>query len=140
MSEQHDRYPDTPLRLAAAAKIAFPDGGVTASTLRREAQRGRLVIYNIGNKQFTTLGDIERMKEKCRVDPVEPGYGSGQHSKAKTVSPAKPHGLSGTAGASAARAALLKTARELKGRSPTTSPKSTADHPANATVIRLKST
>ena len=33
-------YPqDRPLRLAVAAKVAFPDGSMSASGLRREAQR-----------------------------------------------------------------------------------------------------
>ena len=38
---------DTPLRLDVAAKAAFPFGDMTASGLRREAQRGRLVIERI---------------------------------------------------------------------------------------------
>ena len=36
--------PETPLRLSMAAALAFPDGSMTASGLRREAARGRLVI------------------------------------------------------------------------------------------------
>jgi hypothetical protein len=58
---------DTPLRLAAAAKLAFPDGGMTATGLRREAKRDRLVVYRIAGKDFTTLGNIKRMRELCRV-------------------------------------------------------------------------
>lgn len=34
----------TPLRLAMAAALAYPDGSMTASGLRREAARGRLVL------------------------------------------------------------------------------------------------
>ena len=34
--------PDTPLRLDTAAALAFPDGSMTVSGLRREAARGRL--------------------------------------------------------------------------------------------------
>ena len=51
--------PDTPLRLDVAAKLAFPDGGVTAASLRREATAGRLVIERIAGKDFTTLHHIE---------------------------------------------------------------------------------
>ena len=47
--------PDTPLRLDVAAKLAFPDGSVTAGSLRREARAGRLVIERIAGKDFTTL-------------------------------------------------------------------------------------
>ena len=49
--------PDMPLRLAAAAALAFPDGSMTASGLRREAARGRLVIERIAGKDYTTLGE-----------------------------------------------------------------------------------
>ena len=38
---------DQPLRLAVAAALAFPDGSMTASGLRREAARGRLVVERI---------------------------------------------------------------------------------------------
>src|SRR5450755_1833506 len=60
--------PDTPLRLSVAAALAFPDGSMTASGLRRESVRGRLVIERIAGKDFTTLANIERMRELCRVD------------------------------------------------------------------------
>jgi hypothetical protein len=35
---------NTPLRLSIAAAIACPDGSMTASGVRREGTRGRLVI------------------------------------------------------------------------------------------------
>jgi hypothetical protein len=34
---RHEVAPDTPLRLLIAATVAFPDGSMTASGLRREA-------------------------------------------------------------------------------------------------------
>ena len=41
-SPQLDKVePTTPLRLAVAAALAFPDGSMTASGLRRECARGR---------------------------------------------------------------------------------------------------
>jgi hypothetical protein len=51
-----------------AAALAFPDGSMTASGLRREAARGRLVIERIAGKDYTTLANIERMREQCRVE------------------------------------------------------------------------
>jgi hypothetical protein len=33
---------DAPLRLGIAARLAYPDGSMTASGLRKEAGRGRL--------------------------------------------------------------------------------------------------
>ena len=55
--------PDTPLRLGVAAALAFPDGTMTASGLRREAARGRLIIERIAGKDYTTSANIERMRE-----------------------------------------------------------------------------
>jgi len=60
--------PDTPLRLSVAAALAFPDGSMTASGLRREGARGKLAIERIAGKDFTTLANIERMRELCRVE------------------------------------------------------------------------
>ena len=59
--------PDTPLRISVAAAFAFPDGSIAASGLRREAARGRLVVERIAGKDYTTLANIERMRELCRV-------------------------------------------------------------------------
>lgn len=58
---------DAPLRLETAAKAAFPDGSMSASGLRREAARGRLVIERIAGKDYTTLNHIEAMRKLCRV-------------------------------------------------------------------------
>src|SRR5947209_1200110 len=60
--------PNTPLRLAVAAALAYPDGSMTASGLRREAKRGRLVIERTAGKDYTTLANIARMRERCRVE------------------------------------------------------------------------
>jgi hypothetical protein len=61
--------PDTPLRLDVAAALAFPDGSMGASGLRKEAGRGRLVIERVAGKDYTTLAAIERMRELCRFHP-----------------------------------------------------------------------
>src|SRR5947208_995478 len=64
--------PDTPLRLEDAVKIAFPAGGITLAGLRKEIARGNLVVEKIAGKLFTTLDDIKRMREKCRVKEKDP--------------------------------------------------------------------
>ena len=69
--------PDTPLRLSVAAALTFPDGSMTASGLRRERDRGRLVVERIAGKDYTTLADIERMRELCRVEAKVPDSGFG---------------------------------------------------------------
>jgi hypothetical protein len=57
---------DTPMRLEDAVKIAFPLGGMTVAGLRKEIDKGNLVVEKIANKHFTTLGNIKRMRDKCR--------------------------------------------------------------------------
>lgn len=56
-----------PLRLDKALELAFPAGGMTVSGLRRERDRGNLVVERIAGKDFVTLAAIEDMREKCRV-------------------------------------------------------------------------
>src|SRR6478735_48793 len=96
---------DQPLRLAVAAVLAFPDGSMTASGLRREAKRGRLVIERIAGKDYTTLANIERMRTLCRVAVRDPAFGSSQHVRALEAEPSNgPYGSSGTAASSGALA------------------------------------
>jgi hypothetical protein len=101
---------DTPLRLAIAAKIAFPNGGVTATTLRTEAKRGKLVIARVGGKDFTTLNHIKRMVERCHVKPNRPDCDSSPNSETRVVdSPAPQAGLSTMEAANLELAAALTT-------------------------------
>jgi hypothetical protein len=58
--------PETPLRIAQAAEIAFPDGSMKASGLRRERDAGRLETWFIAGKEFTCLAVIEAMIELCK--------------------------------------------------------------------------
>jgi hypothetical protein len=136
--------PDTPLRLDVAVRIAFPHGGMTVSGLRRELKRkskhaGRRLIETIARKDFTTLRDIETMRELCRADQAESGFGSNPKNSMPAASGSvMPHGLSETDRARSAQAALKKTAHELKKRSPSTSRTNTASQ-ESATVIPLRS-
>jgi hypothetical protein len=43
-TRRSDVNPDDPIRLSKAASLAFPDGSMTSSGLRKEALRGRLII------------------------------------------------------------------------------------------------
>lgn len=63
---------NAPIRLDVAAKLAFPDGGMTASGLRRERDRGTLRTMIVARKEFTTLADIDAMLAACRSSPVKP--------------------------------------------------------------------
>ena len=136
---REDVGPDEPLRLDVAAALAFPGGGVTASSLRREAARGHLTIERIAGKDFTTLNDIGRMRELCRVSQKEPDCGLNPPSTPRRArSACTQHGSSATDRVKSARAAFEKTMRTLNESSPTTSPVNTTS-PETGVVIPLKS-
>jgi hypothetical protein len=81
MSDSIDWTDDTPRRLAVIAKLAFPDGGMTASGLRREAERGRLAVERIAGKDFTSFQAIAEMRKLCRVERKEiPSFPHGAFS------------------------------------------------------------
>src|SRR5580704_8620056 len=86
--------PDAPLRLSVAAAVAFPDGSMTPSGLRREAGRGRLMIERIAGKDYTTLANIERMRQLCRVEARVPTCGSAPPAERIAASSRTPSGSS----------------------------------------------
>jgi Helix-turn-helix domain len=63
---------DDTITLKDAAKLF----GFSVSTLRTEADRGRLTIYRIGNRYYTTPADIREMVNQCRVVPKVPAADS----------------------------------------------------------------
>ncbi len=69
---------DSSLRLSIAATVAFADGSMLAAEQRREFIRGRLLIERIADKDRTTLANIERIRELCRVDARGPGHSLDQ--------------------------------------------------------------
>jgi hypothetical protein len=101
-----DIGPDTPLRLDTAAKMGFPDGGMSPAGLRRESKRGRLVIFRVAGKDYTTLKHIGEMVEQCRVQQVNRDSGCAKPVLTKTAN-IPPSGLSSMAvGRSALDAAV----------------------------------
>src|ERR1700730_2006352 len=131
--------PDTPLRLYVAAAVAYPDGSMTASGLRKEAGRGRLVIERVAGKDYTTLANIQQMREVCRVKPRDHGYSSAEVGPA-TGTPIGSFSTPSTAGTKKALAAALTIVEGLSGRSPPTLPASTSRRQRKPTnVIPLTS-
>ena len=49
-------------------KDAAKHFGFSVYTLRTEADRGRLAIYKIGKRYYTTPADVTEMVQQCRVD------------------------------------------------------------------------
>jgi hypothetical protein len=73
-----------------AAELAFPGGGMTASGLRKEADKGRLVIERIAGKDFTTLRAIVDMRKLCRLVPrsspaAKPHQDDGQERARRAI-------------------------------------------------------
>ena len=49
-------------------KDAAQHFGLSVWTLRAEADRGRLTIYKIGKRYYTTPADVKEMIQQCRVE------------------------------------------------------------------------
>ncbi len=69
---------NTPLRLDRAAELAFPGGGMTASGLRKERDRGRLVTEMIAGKEYVTLAAIAEMRAQCHGPKKARGSGAAR--------------------------------------------------------------
>lgn len=96
IEEQRDVPKDAPIRLSVAALLAYPDGSMTVSGLRREAARGRLIIERVAGKDYTTLGAIEEMRELCRVRVKEPTSGCARSAAELESSSERRRGSSST--------------------------------------------
>ena len=119
--------PDTPLRLSVAAALAFPDGSMTASGLRREAARGRLVIERIAGKDYTTLANIERMRELCRVESNHrASISDPREGTSKASSERRPSGSSSMAASTSPQDALRAKIERRSRRSQPTSQQNTS--------------
>ena len=121
---------DQPLRLAVAAALAFPDGSMTASGLRREAARGRLVIERIAGKDYTTLGQYRGNEGAMPRRSKGPRLWLREcPARSRPAgSPMPPCGSSRTANTAKARDAAQMIVDELRRRSPATSDASTSPH------------
>ena len=98
---------DDTITLADAAKHF----GFSVHTLRTEADRGRLTIYKIGARYYTTPADIKEMVAQCRV--VQKAPDSTLIRRARNTP-------SETERASSALAAARETAERLKSSSRST--------------------
>jgi hypothetical protein len=76
---------DAPITLEECCAIFFRDT-IRPATLRAEAARGRLAVYRVGRKDFTTIRAAREMIDLCRVEQSRPvstftrksGYGSSE--------------------------------------------------------------
>jgi hypothetical protein len=98
-------------------KDAAQHFGFSIYTLRTEADNGRLVIYKIGKRYYTTPADIKEMIRQCRVD---------QKGRDFTLIRGANSSSSETEKRSSALAAANETALRLKNSSKVTLGKSIA--------------
>lgn len=96
---------------AITLKDAADHFGFTVSTLRAEAKRGRLEIYMIGKRHYTTPANIREMVQQCRVAPKD---------RAFTLTRDAANSSSGTDRASSALAAAQETVLRLRNSSRST--------------------
>lgn len=111
---------DTPLRLDQAVDIFFYEGsGITVSSLRREHKRGRLQVFTIAGKQFTTLAYLRQMMEACQEVPKTGGPAPSPYAATPPAAP--PAGSSETAPRCTPQDALQAKLQALTRPSPTSS-------------------
>jgi hypothetical protein len=84
---------------------------MTAAGLRREGARGKLIIERIAGKDYTTLANIDRMRELCRVEVRERACGCENPNMTRPVnSRTRQSGSSRTGATEKARDAALRIA------------------------------
>ena len=120
------------IRLTEAAKII----GVHPKSLRSERDKGRLVIWRVAGKDWTSLAEIDRMFELCHAPPKAPVYGCAQNAKHQEKNNPQP-GLLETEIIQKAQAAALETVRRLKQGLPTTSKINTRQNAETADILQL---
>lgn len=124
---------ERPMRLLDAARAVMGEDTPSAAWLRRQASEGKLALWRIAGKDYTTPTAIREMVQLCRAKQKELGSGYVQPQTS-----AKPHGLSSTEESRFALDALRQTAKRLKESSRTTSrPATKLD--ASAVVTRFPS-
>jgi hypothetical protein len=67
MADSIDWTDETLRPLDELARLAFPDGGVTAKTLKLRARQGKLAVYRPGKAYLASLSGVRVMIGKTRV-------------------------------------------------------------------------
>jgi hypothetical protein len=126
---------NAPVRLTdVAAEIGMP-----AEALRQEGKAGRLVIWRVRRKDYTSLAEIRRMFERCRVTPEVPACGSAMLEHAPAGEQNSRSGSSATGTNSSAQAAALETVRRLREGSQPISRPNTRRSGASAALLPFPS-
>jgi hypothetical protein len=89
----------------------FPKARLKLATLRAEVSRGRLKVFMIGRRQYTTRSDLNEMLKACREAANRP---------ASTSTRPAVSGSSATVPPSSGLASLMASLPKRSERSPTT--------------------
>ena len=116
---------DEPITLGEACEL-YPRSRLTKSTLRAEAARGRLTIFRIGKRDYTTVAFMRDMVRRCQDED----YRRNSISTRQEAS-----GLSEMDNALSAQAALNQTVVALKQGLPRISGKNTHQFPSRSCVV-----
>src|SRR3984957_5436589 len=103
---------DTPQRLGGGPA----QFGLTAAAVRPETKRGRLVIYRVAGKDWTSVAEVQRMFGLCRSAPRESDSGFDRPVETSAL-----RGLSEKVRSRSALDALSLSLSRLRESSPTTS-------------------
>jgi hypothetical protein len=103
---------DDPITL----KVAAADFGVPIGVLKANGVAGKLEIYKLGTRYYTTPNAVRNWVQSCRVEPRDHGFTSTRRAGS---------GSSETDRASSALAAARETALALRNSSRNTSAIST---------------
>jgi hypothetical protein len=128
--------PTTPLRLAVAARLAFPDGSMSEKALRELGHARKLTVELIRGKHYTTLADIEEMRKLCRVQAKARGSVPTSGTEKQCGSSATDSGTTAQAALSEKVRKASEVSRPRKKNSGSTSAKNTTQPQAG--VIPLK--
>src|SRR5687767_5508403 len=110
--------PDEPIPLKEACERYLPSA--TPATLRAQDRRGRLEIFPLGKRLYSTRRSMEEMFVKCREE---------RRDRVSTSIRTARIGLSETEKLSSVQAATQEMLKRLKGRSNPTSAESTSQNP-----------
>jgi len=106
------------------------NAGMKEAALRKARDEGRLAVYRLGNKDYTTADALQEMLDQCRIHPKERGSIS-ENGKVE-----KAHGSSVTQDARLPQASARQIAEKLRGGSRNTSPRNTTAPPDNVTPLK----
>lgn len=129
---------ETLLRLAVACAVEFPDRSMTVHGLRKEHRAGRLDIWRLAGKDYTTIAALRAMRIKCLLPAKAPASTCAAPDETTTAASAPPTGSSATEASSTALAAARTILQGLRAPSSAISarPASPRRRP-RASVLRL---